>query len=45
MLNRIPVKGPKKSVTNGGTETQRNMGDFPALEEGEKCLPYTATME
>ena len=26
MLNRIPVKGPKKSVTNGGTETQRNMG-------------------
>ena len=25
--------------------TQREIWDFPASEEGKKCLPYTATME
>ena len=26
-------------------QRHREIWDFPALEEGEKCLPYTATME
>ena len=26
-------------------QTHREIWDFPASEEGKKCLPYTATME
>ena len=45
MLNRIPVSiVPKKSVTNGRTKAQINMG-FPVSEKGKNCLPYTVTTE